>query len=196
MYFRRVLIGLVLVLVTASCVSAEKKTDGDDDGETDNPYVVKDRKLETSDLTTSLKSGKKVLVIFDDFEVNGNPVRCPVKVRTVDDVCQQTQFGNSDASVVCRNPGDGNPDTDDPTQRIKWKSNDAADTFKIEILPSGYEPCEKNWTGGTFKKRHNCRLKTGKGMGIGSSGGTFVKYNVVGSNTACPPLDPYFIVRK
>ncbi len=191
MYVRKILIGLILVLVTTSCVSAEKKTDGDYEREPDNPYVVKDGKLETSDLTAALQSPKSVLVIFDDFVEDGNLIRCPVKVHTIDVVCQQPGFDNFDASVVCRNPGDG---TNNPKQKIKWKSANGNDTFAIEMLPSGYQPCETELLPQDYQSKHVCKLKTAQGMDIGSSEGTFVKYNI--NTEGCPPLDPYFIVRK
>ena len=100
--------GVALLLFTTGCNSAEKKVD--DDGR--EAFYVDDGLVSAEDITNSLKKGRKVRVDFLDFTDGTDTWACPVKVRTVDDVCRLPGYMNLDPAVICRTVGDSTGDNE------------------------------------------------------------------------------------
>lgn len=186
---------MALILVTSSCVSAEKMDDATTAGL--DPFVVEgDGQVTAKVIAASLKRGRRALVIFDEFsDVAGNKWKCPVKIRTVDNVCMDPDFQNSDPSVICRWAGD-NGNRHLSQKKIKWESENG-ETFKIFFVGAVTPvPCKAGWDGDEFDDSHTCKIQAAADLNMGASDAIFLKYDVKGEDARCDKLDPYFIVRK
>ena len=192
MIMKNILIGMALILVTSNCVSAEKMDDVTAEGL--EPFKVVKGQVTANVIAESLKRGRRVLVIFDEFiDSDDNTWKCPVKIRTVDNVCEGKGFQNSDPSVICRWAGDS---VDEASQtKIRWEAEEG-DPFTI-TFPSGAEPCKAaSWDGDEFELSHRCNIKTKAYLEGREGDAIFLKYDVAVKEARCDKLDPYFIVRK
>lgn len=184
MYLKKLLTGLVLALVTTSCVSAEKQEGVDSPGK---PGV-----LTIEDVQNVLtKDARRVFVMFS--KLNGHT--CPADVQALDRVCNGAGYMVNDTSIICRVAGDNVGNT--PIQKIVWKSEDDITKFKVTFPGfSGGSPCRGNWDGGTAEKVHVCNLKRPRNLKLGQDDAAYIKYDISVDDPDCPVLDPYFIVRK
>jgi hypothetical protein len=189
-------IGIMMLLVTTSCVSAEKTVE-QDESDSLEPFLVKDGQVSAQDVEASLKKGRKVLVIFDEFaDGEGNTWSCPVKVRTVDNVCNDPDFQIIDPSVICRRTGDYNPNYDASVQKIKWVGT-APFAVTFSSLPAGVTPCQNgDWAGKAYKNELTCKIKKQADLNLGAGDAIFLKYDIKVDDLRCAPLDPYFIIRR
>jgi hypothetical protein len=135
-------------------------------------------------------------VIFDEFAYDDDPKvkwKCPVKIRTVDSVCLEKGYENSDPAVICRRAGDYvGPSS---LKKIKWVAQDGV-PFAV-TFPSGVSPCKGSWDGGTYQTVHVCQLKNAADLNLKTDDAVFLKYDISVEDKRCgDPLDPYFIVRK
>ena len=189
-------IGIMMLLATTSCVSAEKMAERDDSDSLE-PFIVKDGQVSAQDVKASLKKGRKVLVFFDEFaDGEGNTWSCPVKVSTVDDVCKGPDFQINDPSVICRRTGDYNPNHDPSVQKIKW-AGDEPFTVTFSSLPAGVTPCKNSsWQGHIPGTTHFCKIKNQADLNLGAGDAIFLKYDIKAADARCAALDPYFIIRE
>lgn len=189
-------IGIMMLLATTSCVSAEKKVE-QDDSDSLEPFLVRDGHVKPQDIKASLDRGRRVVVFFDDFtDGQGNTWSCPVKMRTVDDVCQHPDYQNIDPSVICRRTGDSNPSYDSSVQKIVWVGDEPF-TVTFPSLPAGETPCKNSgWHGDTADTRHVCKIKNQTDLNLGAGDAIFLKYDIKVTDTRCSALDPYFIIRR
>ncbi len=181
-------------LLASACQAIAERPGDDGNGEhPDDPKT-----LTTEHIKQQLENnGKRVFVVFSEFRAAGKVHACPVKIRTVDSVCASDDFQNNDPSVICR-LAQGTSNNGSLTQ-IDWRSEvdsraGAAVNFRVEF-DANFEPCAQGWTGDKYASRHTCQLRDRSGLEIGGARRIYVKYTIVGDDPACPPLDPYFIVR-
>ena len=128
------------------------------------------------------------------FDKERNTWKCPVKIRTVDNVCQEKGFLNSDPSVICRWAGDS-AGRHKSLKKIIWQAEEG-DPFTV-TFPSGAEPCKAaSWDGHEFELSHRCNIKVEGDLKWGEGDAIFLKYDVAVEEKRCEKLDPYFIVRK
>ena len=172
MIMKNILIGMALILVTSSCNSEEPLAQATMGGL--DLIVVDDKGRVTADvIAESLMRGRRVLVIFDEFsDEDGNTWKCPVKIRTVDNACQDKDFQNSDPSVICRWAGD-NASHLASQKKIRWVAENG-DPFTI-TFPSRAEPCKADsWTGDKFDASHTCKIQDGDDLNAGAADAIFL----------------------
>jgi len=185
--------GVALLLFTTGCMSAEKQVDKDGT----EPFLVPDGPVTAESITNSLKKGRRVRVDFLDFTNGTDTWACPVKVRTVDDVCMLPGYMNMDPAVICRTVGDSA--SDNSLKKIRWVGESP---FMVTFPNLADPPCKNaDWDGKTAKTVHVCRIKNQAELNLGAGDAVFLKYDISApevdpQNPKCEKLDPYFIVRK
>jgi hypothetical protein len=187
-------IGIMMLLVTTSCVSAEKAAERDDSDSLD-PFLVSGGQVTAKDVEASLQKGRRVVVFFEEYaDDDGNTWSCPVKLRTVDNVCNDPDYQNIDPSVICRRIGGSSHDPS--VQKIKWVGDEPF-TVTFPNLPAGVTPCKNSsWDGHIPGLSHVCRIKDEADLNLGAGDAIFLKYDIKVPEARCDALDPYFIIRR
>jgi hypothetical protein len=183
----RILAIVAVLMLPAGCVANPESPAAPRD-EANPPFMVDGKMVTQQDIDRSLEVGQRVIIIFQDYNTSNGVQSCPVKIRTIDNVCAEAAYQNSDPTVICRATQDS--DADDRNKKIVWQGEGE---FTVEF-EGDIAPCRAGWDGNTPKNWHICQLQDSTVFKVVKGLAAFVKYTVQGP-AGCAALDPFFIVR-